>query len=253
MSPVELAHLTANLVAAGIVTTPPPHATGDEPQSGMRRAIGETLAFIDLCAEALSARTSNGEPASAALAIAASANRIKNAAYEAFNNSPPPTAEALERIGEHRVWDSLSGESKSEARNKLARAPIGEFLREANLGSLSPTEGELESIGETRAWLSIPALEQSNSIFRILTNHMIEHGDDHIPALTDATITEYGSEGIPVELAEGILWHLKLSNEDRESASEKAKLPGPDPEVASDEDALKGEESPSQHPNSTTL
>lgn len=240
---MELANLAAHLVASGIVTASPP-APGDRPQSRMQWAIEETLAFIDLCSEALSTRSNGGDHATAALAIAASANRIKSSAYEAFNNSPPPTAKALEQIGEHRVWESLSRESQSEARKKLARAPIGEFLREANLGALSPTQSELESIGETRAWTSIPVSEQSNSIFRILTNHMIELGDDQIPALNDATISEYGTEGIPVELAEGILWHLKLSSEDRQASSEKEKSPGTVLEAAPEEAASEGDGSP---------
>ncbi|WP_265595270.1 hypothetical protein [Verrucomicrobium sp. BvORR106] len=253
ISPVEFAGLAANLVAAGIVTTSSSPAPENQPQSAMQRAIEGTLVFLELCSEALSARTNGDDHASAALAIAASANRIKNAAYEAFNNSPPPTAEALERIGESRVWESLSGDSKSEVRKKLARAPIGEFLREANVGILPPTEHELGSIGEARAWASIPAAEQSNSIFRLLTNHMIVHGSEQIPALTDAVISEYGKEGIPVELAEGILWHLKLSNENRQASREKGTSLVMEAEGVSDEEdsEIKGS-STNRNPESTT-
>lgn len=220
IAPVELACLAARLVASGIVAPPSHLIAGDQREPALQRVIGESIAFVELCADALSFNMSVSGQESEAQAIATSAERIKSAAYEAFNSSPTPTTAGLARIGENRIWESLSSEAKSEARRKLARAPVEDFLREANVNLLSPTEKELGSIGETRDWSTIPPAEQSNSIFRLLTNHMVEHGSDQIPALTDATITEYGKEGIPVELAETILWHLKLSIEDRQSSME---------------------------------
>lgn len=215
ISPTELASLAARLVASNLVA-PPPHLIADDRRiPELKRVIGETLQFIDLCAEGLIVKNKQQDSQE----IAASAQRIKVKAYEASSNAPDPTKAALAEIGEVRSWESLSNADKSEARKKLARAPIGEFLREAKVSQLSLTDEELGSIGEHRAWSSIPSVEQSNSIFRVLTNHMVANGSDEFPALTDAMITEYGSEGVPVEMAETILWHLKASKDDRQSST----------------------------------
>ncbi|WP_113962194.1 hypothetical protein [Roseimicrobium gellanilyticum] len=206
------------MVASNILAPPPHLVAGDRRESDFKRIIDETLAFIALCADALHSRNECVRQAPERQAIAASAEKIKTKAYEASHNMPEPTRSALAGIGEDRNWESLSNDARSAARKKLARAPIGEFLQEANVSQMLPTEKELGSIGEKRSWASIPQDERSNSIFRILTNHMVELGSDQIPALSDATITEYGAEGVPVEIAETILWHLKVSNDDRQGA-----------------------------------
>jgi hypothetical protein len=213
-SAAELASLAARLVASNLITPPPHLIAGDRRVPELRRVIEETLAFVELCADALTLKSKEQDSQE----IAASAHRIKLKAFEASYHSPDPTESDLAGIGEARSWESLSNEDKTEARRKLARAPIAEFLREAKVNQLSLTDKELGSIGEHRDWASIPAREQSNSIFRILTNHMVANGSDEFPALTDAVITEYGNEGVPVEMAETILWHLKASKDDRLSA-----------------------------------
>ncbi|QIF02851.1 hypothetical protein [Roseimicrobium sp. ORNL1] len=212
-----MANLAAHLVASNILAPPPHLVAGDRRECEFKRIIDETLAFTTLCADALHSRSERVCQTSERQAIAASAEKIKTKAYEASHNMPNPTKSALAGIGEDRSWESLSNDAKSAARKRLARAPIGEFLQEANVSQMLPTEKELGSIGEKRSWASIPQDERSNSIFRILTNHMVELGSDQIPALSDATITEYGTEGVPVEIAETILWHLKVSNDDRQS------------------------------------
>jgi hypothetical protein len=217
ISPTGLASLAAQLVTSNILAPPPHLIAGDRRESELQRIVDETLAFIALCADTLRLKSGRDRQARDNEEIAASAEKIKARAYEASFNSPDPTRAALAGIGEERNWESLSSEAKSAARRKLARAPVGEFLREANVSQLSPTEKELGSIGEKRSWSSIPPGEQSNSIFRILTNHMVALGSDKIPALSDEKITGYGTEGVPVEIAETILWHLKVSNDDRQS------------------------------------